>query len=273
VPEHPQHNPETTAADEPSDVLASPPAGFGTVHLVGAGPGDVELLTVRATKLLHEADVVVYDALVDQQVLEIISKSARLIDVGKRPGNPFPQEEISALLVALAAEYRCIVRLKGGDPFVFGRGGEEAISLQQAGISCTVVPGVTSAFAAPAIAGIPVTHRGLAAAVTVVTGHRTHGQHPVNWQALATTGATLVVLMGVAERGHIATQLIQGGMDPLTPVAAVSTATTSAESVVRFQLRDLGTTPLRPPATMVIGAVAALETGVRYAHTEPDTSG
>lgn len=248
-------------------IEAPHPPSVGTVHLVGAGPGDVELLTVRATKLLQAADVVVFDALVDQQVLELIPKTTRLIDVGKRPGNPFPQEEISALLVELASGYRCIVRLKGGDPFVFGRGGEEAMTLQAAGIPCTVVPGVTSAFAAPEIAGIPVTHRGVAAAVTVVTGHRTHGQRPVNWQALAATGATLVVLMGVAERGDIALQLIEGGMDPLTPVAAVRTATTSDESVVRVALKDLGATPLRPPATMVIGPVAGLETGVRYART------
>ena len=225
---------------------------------------------MRAAKLLQAADVVVFDALVDQQVLALIPGTTRLIDVGKRPGKPFPQESISALLIGLAAEFRCIVRLKGGDPFVFGRGGEEAIALQEAGIPCTVVPGVTSAFAAPEIAGIPVTHRGLAAAVTVVTGHRTDGQRSVNWSALGATGATLVVLMGVAERADIASQLMEGGMDPGTPVAAVSTATTSSETIVRTTLKDLGATPLHPPATLVIGPVAALETGVRYVRSLPD---
>jgi uroporphyrin-III C-methyltransferase len=152
-----------------------PSAVFGTVHLVGAGPGDPDLLTVRAARLLAAADVVVHDALVDPSVLALASPSAEQIDVGKRPGRPVPQELITTLLVDLAHRHRCIVRLKGGDPYVFGRGGEEALGLQEAGVPFTVVPGVTSAVAAPALAGVPVTHRGVAAAVTVVTGHRRPG--------------------------------------------------------------------------------------------------
>ena len=173
-----------------------------TVSLVGAGPGDPDLLTVRAARLLAEADVVVHDALVGDGVLAIVAPTAELIDVGKRPGRPIPQEMISALLVELGRQAKRVVRLKGGDPFVFGRGGEEALALQAAGVSFEVVPGITSSVAAPAAAGIPVTHRGMSAAFTVVTGHRRSGEHDVDWRSLAKVGGTIVVLMGVAQRRH-----------------------------------------------------------------------
>ena len=183
-----------------------------TVHLVGAGPGDPDLLTVRAARLLAAADVVVHDALVGDGVLALVNPAAELIDVGKRPGRGVPQELISTLLVTLAEDDRTVVRLKGGDPFVFGRGGEEAQALLDAGVPFEVVPGVTSAFAAPAAAGVPVTHRGVSAAVTVVTGHRRSGEPDVDWRSLAGVGGTIVVLMGVTQRGHIAAELIAGGL-------------------------------------------------------------
>ncbi|MEX2625372.1 MAG: uroporphyrinogen-III C-methyltransferase [Ilumatobacteraceae bacterium] len=229
------------------------------VALVGAGPGDPDLLTVRAARLLADAEVVVHDALVGGAVLDLVPDHAELIDVGKRPGRPVPQELISALLVDLGRQGRRVVRLKGGDPFVFGRGGEEALALQTAGVAFEVVPGIASTAAALAAAGIPVTHRGVAAAVTTVTGHRRQGEPDVDWRALARVGGTVVVLMGVAQRATIAAELMAGGLDPSTPVAAVHRATTDAASVNRCDLATLGESDLRSPAVIVIGPVAALD--------------
>jgi siroheme synthase len=152
-----------------------------------------------------------------------------------------------------------VVRLKGGDPFVFGRGGEEALALIEAGIAFEVVPGITSAVAAPAAAGVPVTHRGVAAAFTVVTGHRRAGEPDVDWRSLAAVGGTIVVLMGVSERATIAAELIAGGLDPATPVAAVRSATTARQTTQRCRLDELGAAMLAPPVTLVIGAVAGLD--------------
>ncbi len=230
-----------------------------TVSLVGAGPGDPDLLTLRAARLLAEADVVVHDTLVGEGVLAIVSPQAELIDVGKRPGRPIPQEMISALLVELGRQGKRVVRLKGGDPFVFGRGGEEALALQGASVPFEIVPGITSSVAAPAAAGIPVTHRGMSAAFTVVTGHRRAGEHDVDWRSLAKVGGTIVVLMGVAQRATIAAELIAGGLAPSTPVAAVHRATTDQQDVVRCELADLEATPIESPAVIVIGPVAALD--------------
>jgi uroporphyrin-III C-methyltransferase len=229
-----------------------------TVALVGAGPGDPELLTVRAARLLSEADVVVHDALVGDGVLALVPPTAELIDVGKRPGRPVPQELISTLLVDLGRSGRRVVRLKGGDPYVFGRGGEEAQALIEAGIDFVVVPGITSAIAAPAAAGVPVTHRGVAAAFTVVTGHRRAGEPDVDWRSLAKVGGTVVVLMGVAQRATIASELLAGGLAPATPVAAVRSATTLDQVVARCRLDELAATPIEAPAVIVIGAVAAM---------------
>jgi uroporphyrin-III C-methyltransferase len=230
----------------------------GRVFLVGAGPGDPDLLTLKAARLLATADVVVHDALVGDGVLDLVPPGVERIDVGKRPGRPIPQELISTLLVHLATEGRRVVRLKGGDPFVFGRGGEEAQALLDAGVEFEVVPGITSAVAAPAAAGVPVTHRGVAAAVTVVTGHRRAGEPDVDWQSLAKVGGTIVVLMGVAQRGTIAAELIRGGLVGSTPVAAVRSATTPDQVIARCRLDELGATPVESPAVLVIGPVAAL---------------
>ena len=229
-----------------------------TVHLVGAGPGDPELLTVRAARLLAAADVVVHDRLVHPDVLDLAPAAAERIDVGKRPGATTPQELINALLVHLGHQGLEVVRLKGGDPFVFGRGGEEAEALAAADVAFTVVPGITSAVAAPAAAGIPVTYRHASPAFTVVTGHRAAtGTPPVAWEALAAVGGTIVVLMGVAERATIARRLIDGGLAPDTPVAAVRFGTRPDQSTVRTTLAGLGAAEVRAPATIVVGAVAA----------------
>jgi siroheme synthase len=231
-------------------------------------------LTVKAARLLGLADVVVHDRLIDPRVLALAGR-AELIDVGKRPGFSSTQADINALLVSLGSAStstsgdrspgtaslgagRVIVRLKGGDPFVFGRGGEEAEALEAAGVRYEVVSGVSSSVAGPASAGIPVTHRGLSSSFTVVAGHR-EGHDDTNWKALAAQGNTIVVLMGVEHRARIAAELIDGGMSPNTPVAAIERATWESQRTVRATLGELATLDVVSPATLVIGAVAALE--------------
>jgi uroporphyrin-III C-methyltransferase len=244
--------------------MREPRPTSGVVHLVGAGPGDPGLLTVKGLSLLRRADAVVHDRLVDLSLLDEAPEGAERIDVGKAPGrHALRQEEINALLVELARRGLRVVRLKGGDPFVFGRGGEECESLAAADIPFEVVPGVSSAFAAPAAAGIPLTHRGLAGSFTVVTGHRA-GDAPddLDWTLLVRS-ETLVVLMGVQTLPLLARRLIEHGRPADTPVAAVHAGTTPAQSVVTALLGELvdpegPAARLRAPATIVIGAVAAL---------------
>jgi uroporphyrin-III C-methyltransferase len=228
-----------------------------TVYLVGAGPGDADLMTVRGARLLAVADVIVHDRLVERSVLELARHDAELIDVGKEPGRFTSQSMINDLLVSLGRRYDTVVRLKGGDPFVFGRGGEEMTALRDAGVSSEVVPGVTSAFAGPLAAGIPVTHRGLSRGVTVVTGHL-ESHDDGYFRRLANPDLTLVVLMGVSARTSIASQLMDGGLAADTPVAVIESAWTSRESVTRAVLRDLGLLAVSSPAIIVIGPCAAL---------------
>ncbi|MCC6438059.1 MAG: uroporphyrinogen-III C-methyltransferase [Acidimicrobiales bacterium] len=247
-----------SAATAPTAPIA-PTAPVGRVKLVGAGPGDPDLLTVAAVAALRWADVVVHDALVGDEIFRSIPAGTELIDVGKRPGRPVPQETIGALLVQLARSGRRVVRLKGGDPYVFGRGGEEALALGAAGVDYDVVPGVSAALAAPAAAGVPVTHRGVAAAVTVITGHRARELAAVDWAAAARLGGTLVVLMGVTERAAIAEALQAGGLNAATPVAVVERAGRPDQRVARARLDELGVIDVVAPATIVIGAVASLD--------------
>lgn len=228
-----------------------------SVYLVGAGPGAPDLLTLRAADLLARADVVVYDRLIDPAVLELAA-GAELIDVGKRPGHVNAQELINDLLVSLGRSRDCVVRLKGGDPYVFGRGGEEYEALRDAGVACEVVPGVTSAFSAPLVAGIAVTHRGLSHGVTVVTGHAREGAD-VDFRALANPDVTLVVLMGVQRRASITAQLLEGGLDATTPVAVIERASCLDQRVQRGRLSELATMDVAAPAVLVIGAVAGLD--------------
>lgn len=231
-----------------------------TVHLVGAGPGDPELLTVKAARLIASADVIVHDRLANPAILSLAKAGADFIDVGKKPGAPTPQDVINALLVHLGTQGLDVVRLKGGDPFVFGRGGEEADALLAAGIPFEVVPGITSAVGVPAAAGIPVTHRNVSAAFTVVTGHRERGgSESVDWESLARVGGTIVVLMGVAERGNIARRLVAGGLSSLTPVAAIRWGTHPEQTTIRTTLGELHAVQIEAPSTIVIGTVAAYE--------------
>ena len=232
-------------------------AASGRVALVGAGPGDPELLTLKAARLLREAEVVLYDRLVSDEILALASPTAELIDVGKRPGGSHTQDVLNSLLVDVAKSGRRVVRLKGGDPFLFGRGGEEVEVLAAHGIACEVVPGISSSLAAPAAAGVPVTHRNVSRAVTIVTGHEALDTHPVDWSAVARVGGTLVVLMGVERRASIAAVLVAAGFASDTPVAVVMNATTPEQRVWRGELDDLGAADVASPAVIVIGAVAA----------------
>ncbi len=245
-----------------------------TVYLVGAGPGDPGLLTRRGAEVLALADVVVYDRLVDRSLLGLAPAGARLVDAGKRPagsseagevgagGGAARQDDINALLVEEGRSGRTVVRLKGGDPFLFGRGGEEVAALSAAGIAWEVVPGVSSSLAVPAAAGIPVTHRGLSTSVTVVTGQVGDETQPggVDWESLARARGTLVILMGMATRREIARRLLEGGRPPGEPVAVIEWGTTPRQKVVRTRLADLGSVHLGSPAVIVVGPVAALGT-------------
>src|SRR5215468_9375663 len=207
-------------------------ASNGMVYLVGAGPGDAGLLTVRGAELLGRADVVVYDALVNRDLLRLAPKRAEIIFGGKRASeHSIPQAQLNELLVAKAKEGKCVVRLKGGDPYTFGRGGEEAEELAAAGITFEVVPGVSSVVAAPNYAGIPLTHRAHCSSFTVITGHEdpTKGSDRADWAPWAKTPGTKVILMGVERMAEITQALVQHGLDPATPVAVIRWGTTGRQ--------------------------------------------
>ncbi|MGD1030045.1 MAG: uroporphyrinogen-III C-methyltransferase [Opitutaceae bacterium] len=236
----------------------------GKVYLVGAGPGDPELLTVKALRLLAGADVVVYDNLVSEEILAEARPGSELVFVGKK-GGCFckPQSEIDAILAAKAREGKCVVRLKGGDPFVFGRGGEEAEALAAEGIPFEIVPGVTAALAAGAYAGIPLTHRAHASSVVFLTGHEDPSKPDplIRWEDYARLGATLCIYMGMHNLDSIVRRLLGGGLPPSTPAAIVQEATTDLH---RFLLADAGTIAARAaaegfeaPAIVIIGSVAS----------------
>ena len=239
----------------------------GIVYLVGAGPGDPGLLTLRGLECLQKADVVVHDRLANQQLLEYAAK-AEIIDVGKRPDHhPVPQERINAILVEEARKGKVVVRLKGGDPFVFGRGGEEAQELAEAGIPFEIVPGVTSAIAVPAYAGIPVTQREMSCSVAFITGHCA-GSKPldVNWQALSQGVDTLVFLMGVHNLKLIVTSLLEAGRSPETPIALIERGTLPEQKVITGTLEDIleKAADIKPPAIIIIGEVVRLQSSLEW---------
>jgi uroporphyrinogen III methyltransferase/synthase len=233
-----------------------------TVYLVGAGPGDPGLLTRRGAEVLARADVVVHDRLSAVELLELAPLGAERIDVGKAPrSHRLSQDAINALLVERGRTGQCVVRLKGGDPFVFARGSEEAQALSDAGVAYEVVPGVSSALAVPAYAGIPVTQRFSSTSVTVVTGHEDprSGEGTVDWEAVARVRGTIVILMGVGRWPQIAERLLAGGLAPDTPAAAVRWGSRPDQTTVRATLATLGDHQLAAPSVIVVGAVAAAD--------------
>jgi uroporphyrin-III C-methyltransferase len=234
----------------------------GRVVLVGAGPGDPELITLRGLKRLREADVVVYDQLASPELLDEAPADALRIFAGKSAGHHcLDQSAINAILIHHAGSGRLVVRLKGGDPFVFGRGGEEILACARAGVAVEVVPGVSAAIAVPAAAGIPITHRGVASSFAVVTGHEDPGkaESTVDWERLATAVDTLVILMGVGTLPRIAARLLAAGRGADTPAAVIHRGTMEAEETIVGTLGDIAgrAARLQAPAVIVIGAVVA----------------
>ncbi len=239
--------------------------GWGQVWLIGAGPGDEGLITVKGARLLSQADAVVYDRLANPALLHYASPAAQFIDVGKFAGNhPVPQPEINRMLIHLAQEGKNVARLKGGDPFVFGRGGEEAQALEQAGVPFFVVPGITSAIAAPAYGGIPVTHRDCASSFHVITGHGSADNEPsfLDYEILAKLKGTLVFLMGVSHLPDITHHLTAHGMLPATPAAVIERGTLPEQRKICGTLADIADLAqqngVQSPAVIVVGAVAGL---------------
>lgn len=236
--------------------------GFGTVKLVGAGPGDPELLTLKALRAIERADVVVYDRLVSPEIMALVPEGRRVVSVGKEAGfHSVPQDEINRLLVSLAREGLSVVRLKGGDPLIFGRGSEEAEELRAAGVAVEYIPGITAAQGAASSTGVPLTHRGLATGVRYVTGHRARDAAlELDWESLVSPDTTLVIYMGAANMATIAAELIARGLPASTPAMAIASATTPREARVLGQLNTISEAAkgLVAPVLFVVGQVVSL---------------
>jgi uroporphyrin-III C-methyltransferase len=247
----------------------------GKAFLVGAGPGDPKLLTLKAAELLKTAEVVIYDRLVSQEILKLIPETAEKIYVGKRTGKHIvPQNKITELIVEKALAGKNVVRLKGGDPFIFGRGGEEAEALAENKIKFEVVPGISSSVAAPMYAGIPLTHRDCASSVAIVTGHRAgEGERNVDWTKIAGAVDTIVILMGIESLEAITKKLLEGGLNPATPVAVIEKGTTKQQRTVTGKIgtivKETETANVLPPAVIVIGEVVDLGKKLSWFKTKP----
>ncbi|NPA66032.1 MAG: uroporphyrinogen-III C-methyltransferase [Epsilonproteobacteria bacterium] len=244
---------------------------MGKVYLTGAGPGDVELLTLKAARVIKEADVIIYDRLANPEILEMAKDGCRFVYVGKEDGrHTLPQDEINEVIYQEALKAENVVRLKGGDPFVFGRGGEEGAYLKERGINFEVIPGITSAISVPAYAGIPVTHRGVAVSFRVVTGHEAKkAQSQIPWENFRTDD-TIVFLMGLHNLGNIAQKLIEVGKSPDFPVAVISRGTTKDQRVVVGTLENIvqKAKDLPTPALIVVGKVVELRDSLEWFCTQ-----
>lgn len=243
--------------------IPAKPMPAGRVYLVGAGPGNPELLTLRALRLIQAAEVACYDNLVAEEIVALLPDTCEKIYVGKKSSNhALPQDDINLLLVKLAQTGKRVIRLKGGDPFIFGRGGEEIETLCEHDIGFEVVPGITSAAGAAAHAGIPLTHRDFAQSCTFVTGHRREGEDELDWTRLTSANETVVVYMGVAQAGFICSQLIAHGRAADTPAAIIERATTERQRVITCTLATLAdkleSEGVKPPALLMIGGVVTL---------------
>ena len=247
----------------------------GKVYLLGAGPGDPDLITRKGLKLIRNADVILYDRLIPRALLDEASDEAELIDVGKAPHKQRRgQDEINDLIVEHALAGNMVVRLKGGDPLVFGRGSEEALVCHEFGIPFEIVPGISSAFAVPAYAGIPLTHRDMSSSFSVITGH---DDNALNYEALVRLGGTIIVMMGVASLPRIMDRLIDAGLDPQTPAAAIEWGTTETQRVIEGTVETLVAQTLeaqpKSPAITIIGKVVGLRgMGMQWFETLENSS-
>ncbi|MDR0717606.1 MAG: uroporphyrinogen-III C-methyltransferase [Azoarcus sp.] len=262
------------AEEWPHTALPRPGPLPGCVYLVGAGPGDPELLTLRGARLLRQADAVLYDNLVSPDIVGLAPADAARFYVGKKAADhSLPQEEINRLLIALAREGRKVVRLKGGDPFIFGRGGEEMEALAEAGITVEAVPGVTATAGIAAYAGIPLTHRDHARAVVFATGFRKNGDLDLDWPMLARPGQTLVMYMGISRLEEICRALIAHGLPPRTPAGAIERGTTERQRIVTATLSTLPrrarASGIRPPALIIVGEVVELHARLAWFAPHP----
>ena len=269
IADHVLRGQDNTARKLTFDAINNPKARFGfqngQVTIIGTGPGDPDLLTFRAVHVMQRADIVLYDNLVSNDVLEYVRRDAERVFVGKKSGNHWlSQKQINQLMINHARAGHQVARLKGGDPFMFGRGGEELEVLREAGISAKVVPGITAAAGCAASADIPLTHRDHAQSVTFVTGHIREGGPDLDWRQLATQNQTLVIYMGVGHSDRLSSNLIHAGMDPQTPVAIIENGTRFNERVLRTTMRDLPKIiierQVEPPALIIAGSVVSIAT-------------
>lgn len=261
ISQFPLHNPRAAQAQSSTENIGKSVLNSGEVALIGAGPGDLELLTIKALRFLQQADVVLYDYLVSDEIMALVPSDTILVCVGKRAGHhSVPQEKTNQLLVDFAQQGHRVVRIKGGDPFIFGRGGEELEVLADAGVSFHVVPGITAAAGATAYAGIPLTHRDYAQTAMFITGHLKAESDQMDWSTLARGNQTLVIYMGLMKSEYIQGQLIEHGRSPDTPIAIIERGTQSCQKVFKGQLSQLATLAqdAESPSLIVIGEVVSL---------------
>ncbi|KJY92582.1 MULTISPECIES: uroporphyrinogen-III C-methyltransferase [Vibrio] len=274
ISKFPLHNPRAAQAQPSATVsIGKSVLNSGEVALIGAGPGDLELLTIKALRFLQQADVVLYDYLVSDEIMALVPSDTILVCVGKRAGHhSVPQDKTNQLLVDFAQRGHRVVRIKGGDPFIFGRGGEELEVLADAGVSFHVVPGITAASGATAYAGIPLTHRDYAQTAMFITGHLKAESDQMDWSTLARGNQTLVIYMGLMKSEYIQGQLIEHGRSPETPIAIIERGTQSCQKVFKGQLSQLATLAkdAESPSLIVIGEVVSLSEKLTWFGTQQE---